>query len=123
MLQINNLDVSYGDIQVLHDVSIDVQEGELVAVIGSNGAGKTTLLKTISGLLKSQKGTIEFQDKQINTLEAYQIAKAGIVQVPEGRLLFADMTVRENLEMGGFSLSNKEQLEQRIDYVLMYFRF
>ena len=86
MLKVDNVDVSYGDVQVLFDVSLDIQEGELVAVIGANGAGKTTLLKTISGILTPQKGSINFEDKVISTQPSNKTVGDGIIHVPEGRL-------------------------------------
>ena len=121
MLQINNIDVYYGDVQVLNEVSLDVKEGELVAVIGANGAGKTTLLRTISGLIKPKQGTIQFQDERIDNLDAHKIVQTGIVQVPENRLLFPQMTVRENLEMGAYTISNKNLVKERIDKVFQMF--
>ena len=117
MLQINNIDVFYGDVQVLRSVSLDVKEGELVAVIGANGAGKTTLIKTISGILKPQKGEIEFQGKQTSALDAHKIVELGVVQVPEGRLLFPEMTVYENLEMGAFLVKDKNEFDKQIEFV------
>lgn len=121
MLKIKNIDVYYDDVQVLDDVSLDVQEGELVAVIGANGAGKTTLLKTISGLIRPRQGTINFEENRISGLDAHQVVSAGIVQVPEGRLLFPEMTVRENLEMGGFTLSSRDELQERLEMVFEMF--
>jgi len=121
MLQVDGIDVYYGDVQVLKDISLDVKEKELVAVIGANGAGKTTLIKTISGLLKPRKGSIFFEDKRISNIEADKIVSQGIVQVPEGRLLFPDMTVRENLEMGGFLVKQAQLLRERLDSVYQLF--
>ncbi|MHC1781875.1 MAG: ABC transporter ATP-binding protein [Anaerolineaceae bacterium] len=112
MLKVESVDVCYGDVQVLKHISLDVQEGELVAVIGANGAGKTTLMNTISGILKPRKGTITFRDKKISCVQPNKIVAEGIVQVPEGRLLFPEMTVRENLEMGGYLLSSKSIRKQ-----------
>ena len=114
MLKIDAVDVAYGDAQVLFDVSIAIQEGDLTAVIGANGAGKTTLLKTISGILRPQKGTIVFQDQNIDTLAPNKIVAEGIVQVPEGRLLFPDMTIRENLELGAYLTKSKAKINERI---------
>ena len=87
MLKVDSIDVAYGDVQVLHEVSLDIQEGELVAVIGANGAGKTTLLKTISSLLSPIKGSISFENETISSLNPDRVVAKGIVQVPEGRLL------------------------------------
>ena len=121
MLKVDGIDVAYGDVQVLFDVSLDIQEGELIAVIGANGAGKTTLLKTISGILKPRKGTITFEDKVISTQPSHKIVAENIIQVPEGRLLFPDMTVRENLEMGAFRTRSKEVINERIESVYALF--
>ena len=117
MLQIDKIVVGYGDVQVLHDVSLDIKIGEFVAVIGSNGAGKTTLLKTISGLLSPKEGSITFNETVLSDLSPDRIVSEGIVQVPEGRLLFPDMSVKENLEMGAYIESNKETIRQRFESV------
>lgn len=117
MLKVDNIDVSYGDVQVLFDVSLDIKAGELVAVIGANGAGKTTLLRTISGILTPQKGSIKFEDKVISTQPPNKTVAAGIIQVPEGRLLFPHMTVRENLKMGAYLTNNKETVNERLEMV------
>jgi len=117
MLQVDGIDVYYGDVQVLKQISLDVQEKELVAVIGANGAGKTTLIKTISSLLKPRSGSITFEGRRISEMEAHKVVTEGIIQVPEGRLLFPEMTVQENLEMGGFQVRNKETLAERMESV------
>jgi branched-chain amino acid transport system ATP-binding protein len=114
MLQVEGIDVYYGDVQVLKKVMLDVKEKELVAVIGANGAGKTTLIKTISGLLKPRQGSILFHGKCISDINANRVVAQGIVQVPEGRLLFPEMTVRENLEMGGYTVRSKEALNRSL---------
>jgi branched-chain amino acid transport system ATP-binding protein len=98
-----------------------VQDKELVAVIGANGAGKTTLLKTISGLLKPRGGMITFDGKRISGVEAHKMVSSGIIQIPEGRLLFPDMTVRENLEMGAFLVKEKAVVEERMETVFGMF--
>ena len=121
MLQVEGIEVYYGDVQVLKGITLDVKDKEFVAVIGANGAGKTTLLKTISGLLKPRGGTISFNGKQISELEAHKVVSEGIIQVPEGRLLFPDMTVQENLEMGGFQVRDREMLSQRMETVYEMF--
>jgi len=121
MLQVNNIDVAYGDTQVLFDVSLDIQQGELVAVIGANGAGKTTLLKTISGMLKPQKGSIRFGDKVISEQAPNKTVADGIIHVPEGRLLFPDMSVRENLRMGAFLIKDKEAVNGRLQSIYEMF--
>lgn len=117
MLKVNNIDVAYGDAQVLFDVTMDIQAGELVSVIGANGAGKTTLLRTISGILKPRSGSIVFQDQTISELPPHKIVESGIVQVPEGRLLFPNMSVRENLRLGAFLEKDKALIEERMERV------
>jgi branched-chain amino acid transport system ATP-binding protein len=114
MLQVENVDVFYGDVQVLKKVSLDVKQGELVAVIGSNGAGKTTLIKSISGLLKLRHGSVTFQGQHLSGLDANKVVAQGVVQVPEGRLLFPDMTVRENLEMGAYTIKRKSDVTRKL---------
>lgn len=100
LLQIEGLRAGYGDVQILRDVSIGVDEGQIVALIGANGAGKTTTLRAISGLIDAHGGTIRFADQPIHHWPSHRIVDAGLVQVPEGRHLFGDMTVQENLELG-----------------------
>jgi len=116
MLEVSNLDVFYGKSQALRDVSLKVNEGEIVALVGANGAGKTTMLNTISGLLRPTSGSVEFLGKRINRLSPHRIMQLGICQIPEGRKLFSDMTVGENLEMGAYTSAawkrRKETLEQ-----------
>ncbi|RIJ63691.1 ABC transporter ATP-binding protein [Rummeliibacillus sp. POC4] len=102
MLKVNDINVFYGNIQALKGVSLEVNEGEIVTLIGANGAGKSTLLKTLSGLLKPKQGTIEYLGNSIAGKAAQSIVKAGISQVPEGRRVFANMTVEENLELGAY---------------------
>jgi len=117
MLQVEGIEVYYGDVHVLRGVTLDVKEKELVAVIGANGAGKTTLIKTISGLIKPRKGSIIFDDRRISDIEAYQVVTQGIVQVPEGRLLFPEMTVLENLQMGAFQIKDQKIYEEHLQMV------
>jgi branched-chain amino acid transport system ATP-binding protein len=117
MLKVENIDVAYGDVEVLHGVSLDIKVGELVAVIGANGAGKTTLLKTISALLRPIDGSIKFEDEVISNQNPDKIVARGIVQVPEGRLLFPDMSVRENLEMGAYLERDKAVISERLESV------
>jgi branched-chain amino acid transport system ATP-binding protein len=100
MLAIRGIDVYYGDVQVVWDVSFSVSCGEIVALIGANGAGKSTILKSISGLIRPSKGEIIFDSRPVHTLEAYHLIDAGIAHVPEARRLFVEMTVEENLDMG-----------------------
>jgi branched-chain amino acid transport system ATP-binding protein len=103
MLKINKVDVFYGKIQALWDISINIDEAEIVALVGANGAGKTTLLKTISGLLQPASGTIEFKGQRIDGLPPHKIVDMGLSHIPEGRRLFTEMSVHENLEMGAYS--------------------
>lgn len=121
MLKVNHIDVSYGDVQVLFDVSLDIKSSELVAVIGANGAGKTTLLRAVSGLLKPNAGEIRFQDDVISNRPPFYIVRAGIVQIPEGRLLFPDMSVQENLRMGAYLINDKAQIEESLHSVFGMF--
>jgi len=102
MLEVNNINTFYGKAQALWDVSLRIDEAEIVALIGANGAGKTTLLNTISGLLRPASGSVEFLGKRIDGLTPHAIVELGISHVPEGKKLFTDMTVRENLEMGAY---------------------
>ena len=102
MLKAENLNVYYGKIHALKNISFEVNEGEIVALIGANGAGKSTTLKTISGILHSKTGSIHFLDEDISHIESYKLLPKGIAHVPEGRRIFLQMTVEENLEMGGY---------------------
>jgi branched-chain amino acid transport system ATP-binding protein len=99
MLQVRNLDAGYGNLQILRDISLDLNEGEMVTIIGANGAGKTTLLMAICGVLRPKAGSISFLGTRIDEMQAHDIAKLGMLQVPQGRMLFPDMTVMENLEL------------------------
>ena len=103
MLQVNNINVFYGKIHALKDVSLEVKQGETVALIGANGAGKSTTLKTISGLLRSRTGGISFMDEDISHIEPYRLVGKGLAHVPEGRRIFLQMSVQENLEMGAYT--------------------
>jgi branched-chain amino acid transport system ATP-binding protein len=103
MLEVRDINTFYGKIQALWDVSLSIHDGEIVALVGSNGAGKTTLLNTISGLLHPASGTVEFLGRRVDTLTPYAIVELGISHIPEGRKLFPDMSVRENLEMGAYT--------------------
>jgi len=116
MLEVSNIDTFYGKIQALWGVSLEIDEAEMVALVGANGAGKTTLLNTISGLLHPASGSIEFLGKRIEGLTSYSIVELGMSHIPEGRRLFPDMSVRENLEMGAYAnrawKHKQETLEQ-----------
>ena len=116
-----NLFVYYGKAQVLGGVSLEVQEGQIVSVIGSNGAGKTTLLKAISGLIPFQKGTIEFKEKSIKALPPHEITKLRIIQVPEGRQILSEMTVLENLELGAYLERDGQKIKDRFEVVFHIF--
>ena len=102
MLKVDNLNVYYGAIHAIKDVSFEVKEGEIVTLIGANGAGKSTILKTVSGLLHSKGGSIEFMGEQIGGIPPHKVVAKCLAQVPEGRRVFTQMTVEENLEMGGY---------------------
>ena len=121
MLTVDSLSVSYGAIRALNKVSCRVDQGEIVALIGANGAGKTTILNTISGIVPSNNGAIAFEGEEITRMAAHLIVRKGICQVPEGRRVFARMSVQENLEMGGFSLSNKQDVAQGIERAFTLF--
>ena len=102
MLTIDNLCVNYGAIRALHGISLTVEAGSIVTLIGSNGAGKSTTLRTVSGLIKPQQGTITYEGQRIDGLAAHRIVARGLCHVPEGRMVFANLTVRENLMMGAY---------------------
>ena len=121
MLKINDVNVYYGNIQALKGISMDIHEGEIVTLIGANGAGKSTLLKTISGLLKPKQGNILFEEKVINGKAAQAIVKLGISHVPEGRRVFANMTVEENLQLGAFLRKDKVAIKQEMENVYQLF--
>ncbi|HJV64854.1 MAG TPA: ABC transporter ATP-binding protein [Geomonas sp.] len=121
MLKIDKLNFSYDDLKVLWDIDLEVHEGEIVTVVGSNGAGKSTTLKNISRLVRPNSGSISFMGEEINRLESHQVVERGIVQVPEGRKIFPEMTVRENLRMGSFIKSAKASRESNIERVFNLF--
>ena len=108
MLEVKNINVYYGSIHAIKDISFSVEQGEVVALIGANGAGKSTILKTISGLLRTKTGSISFQNQSITTTIPHKIVAQGLAHVPEGRRIFAQMSVEENLEMGAYTRSNSE---------------
>lgn len=121
MLKIDNIDVYYGAIHALKGISLDVKEGEIVTLIGANGAGKSTTLRTISGLLKPKTGSITFLGQNIEGVRAHEIVKKGISQVPEGRRVFAEMTVMENLDLGAFVRKDKAGIQQDLKHVFELF--
>ena len=121
MLKVDDISVYYGNIQAIKGVSLEINQGEVVTLIGANGAGKSTLLKTISGLLKPKQGDIIFEGRSIAGKAAQTIVKEGISQVPEGRRVFANMTVEENLELGAFLRKDKDGIRQDVDKVFHLF--
>ncbi|AEM73415.1 ABC transporter ATP-binding protein [Caldicellulosiruptor acetigenus] len=121
MLIVNEIDVFYGAIQALFSVSLEVKKGEIVTLIGANGAGKSTLLKTISGLIRPRSGTILFEDIDITKKSSMEIVKLGISHVPEGRRVFPEMTVLENLELGAFLRKDKQAIKKDLELVFERF--
>lgn len=121
MLEIKDLEVYYGMIQAIKGVSFDVNEGEVIALIGANGAGKTTILHTITGLLNAKKGSVWFEGKDITKVPAHKIVSMGMAHVPEGRRVFANLTVLQNLKMGAYTRKDKNEIEQTLDNI--YKRF
>jgi branched-chain amino acid transport system ATP-binding protein len=120
-LELANVHTFYGNIHALQGVSINVQDGEIVTLIGANGAGKSTTLRTISGILEPREGEVKLDGQRINAMPAHQIVERGICQVPEGRRIFSRMTVRENLEMGAFSRKDKANIKGDLDRVFELF--
>ena len=121
MLKVENINVYYGAIHALKGISVEVNAGEIVTLIGANGAGKSTILRTISGLLRAKTGDISFEGHSIANMAAEEIVRKGISQVPEGRRIFANMTVSENLEMGAYIRSDKSGIRKDIDKVFERF--
>ncbi|MEO4055309.1 ABC transporter ATP-binding protein [Solibacillus sp. CAU 1738] len=121
MLKVNDIDVYYGHIQVLKGISLEVNEGEIVTLIGANGAGKSTLLKTLSGLLKPKKGSIEYLGSNIDGKAAQSIVKAGISHVPEGRRVFANMSAEENLQLGAYLRKDHDGIKKDMEHVYELF--
>ncbi len=121
ILKVEGIHTSYGNIEAIRGISLDIAKGEIVCLIGSNGAGKTTTLNTISGILKPKKGKILFKGKRIDGIAAFKIARMGISQVPEGRKIFSRLTVMENLEMGAFFRKDKASIEKDLKGVFEIF--
>ena len=121
MLTVENINVYYGVIHALKDISFQVNEGEIVALIGANGAGKTTTLQTVSGMLSAKSGSIRFQDQEISRMPEHKIVKQGISHVPEGRRMFSNLTVLENLKMGAYTRKDKQEINSSLEMV--YERF
>ncbi len=121
MLEIKNIEVYYGMIQAIKGISFEVNQGEVIALIGANGAGKTTILHTITGLLSPKSGSVFFEGKDITKVPAHKIVSLGMAHVPEGRRVFAELTVYENLKMGAYTRKDKNEIEQTLQMV--YERF
>jgi branched-chain amino acid transport system ATP-binding protein len=121
MLEIKNLAVGYGSITALHGISLSVEKGRIVTLIGSNGAGKSTTLRAISGLIKPKSGEILYESASLVGLKAHEIVKRGLSHVPEGRMIFANLTVMENLRMGAYLQTSKTVIRQELDLVLATF--
>lgn len=121
MLKIDKLNFSYDDLQVLWDIDLTINQGEIVTVVGSNGAGKSTILKNISKLVRPKSGSITFNGTDLNKLESHEVVDLGVVQVPEGRKIFPEMSVRENLRMGSFIKSAKKDREANMERVFSLF--
>ena len=121
MLEVQGVNTYYGNIHALKDVSIEVEKGEIVTIIGANGAGKSTMLRTTSGLLKPRTGSIRLEGEDLTQLRPHEIVMKGVVQVPEGRRVFGRLTVKENLEMGAFTIPNKKKNLENIDHVFAMF--
>ncbi|MEY2562695.1 MAG: branched-chain amino acid transport system ATP-binding protein [Verrucomicrobiota bacterium] len=121
MLELKDLTVSYGSITALHDVSLRVEKGDIVTLIGANGAGKSTTLRAISGLLKAQSGSIQYEGEEIANKRPHRIVARGISHVPEGRMVFANLTVHENLLMGGYLRKDRKQFGADFDFIFAMF--
>jgi branched-chain amino acid transport system ATP-binding protein len=121
LLELDNVHSYYGHIHALHGISLRVEEGEIVTLIGANGAGKSTTLRTISGLIKPRLGSVRLNDQNITSLPPYQIVEKGVGHVPEGRGIFPRLTVRENLEMGAFTINDRIELARRMESVFVLF--
>ena len=121
MLELKGVSTFYGNIQALHDISLKVEEGEIITLIGANGAGKSTTLMSISGITPPRTGEILFKGKPIHELSPNKIVGLGICQVPEGRHIFPDLTVAENLDMGAFLRNDKKQIEEDLEYIYNLF--
>lgn len=121
MLEIKDIEVYYGMIQAIKGISFEVREGEVIALIGANGAGKTTILHTITGLLSPKRGSVLFEGQDITKIPAHKIVSLGMAHVPEGRRVFADLTVYENLKMGAYTRKDKAEIDETL--VMVYKRF
>ena len=121
MLEVENVHAYYGKIHALKDISLNIDKGEIVTLIGANGAGKSTTLKTMSGLLRPRQGAIRLEGEDLTSLPAHQIVTKGVIQVPEGRRIFGQLTVMENLDMGAFTCRDNQQIKTNLDKVFSLF--
>jgi branched-chain amino acid transport system ATP-binding protein len=121
MLKVSEIEVRYSGVPIIHNVSLEVNKGELVSVVGSNGAGKSTLLKTIAGALHPTKGSIRFENKEISRFSTPDIVKEGITYIPEARLIFGPLSVEENLEIGAYILNNDTEMKKNLESVYHLF--
>ncbi|MGD0910218.1 MAG: ABC transporter ATP-binding protein, partial [Candidatus Acidiferrales bacterium] len=117
LLQVTDLHVKYGNIEVLHGINLQVGQGEIVTIVGANGAGKSTTLLTISGLVKPSKGTILLEGRPLGKMRAHEIVEAGIAQVPEGRRIFGTLTTQENLGLGAFTRHDPQKIKKNLDWI------
>lgn len=121
MLQVVKCNAGYDGVPALVDVSLHINEGEIVTIVGSNGTGKSTIARMVSGLIKATSGTIEFKGKRIEKMPAYEIVKLGLVHVPEGRHVFGKLSVKENLKLGAYTTNDEAEVKKRLDFVYKMF--
>jgi branched-chain amino acid transport system ATP-binding protein len=121
MLKVSEIEVRYSGVPVIHNVSLEVNQGELVSVVGANGAGKSTLLKAVAGSLHPSQGSIQFENQEISRFSTADIVRKGITYVPEARLIFGPLTVEENLELGAYILDDDEAVQKNLEYVYLLF--
>ncbi len=121
LLTVKDLYVNYGNVEALHGISLKVDEGEIVTILGANGAGKSTTLMTISGLVVPKQGAIFYKDKEISRLQGHEVVQFGIAQVPEGRRVFATLTVQENLDLGAFIIKDKDKVQKNLEWIFNLF--
>jgi len=121
MLRVSEIEVRYSGVPIIHNVSLEVNQGELVSVVGANGSGKSTLLKTIAGALRPAKGSIQFEKQEISHLSTADIVRKGITYIPEARLIFGPLTVEENLELGAYVINDAEEVKRNLEEVYRLF--
>ncbi len=121
MLKVNNLVVSYGGIEALKGIDLNVEQGKIITLVGANGAGKSTVLRSIVGLVKKKNGSIDYKGKDLSTIKTQQLSSMGLTLVPEGRRIFSDLTVEENLILGAYSRKDKEEIKKDIKWVYELF--